>query len=649
MYKMENNDVSIRNLIKQRNSLAVREKQLYLNAVENLNNRLNELLKEEDFGTILLSNLGHDVAGEFIRRYSGGKVHFLQGNLYITVDQMFERVINFTYENDKDVLMTEENADIRKKIYNYTEEHSDEVKEIAEACEKAQTKLFEDRDTDKLESKSRERYRKEMKKESADGILYDGLTGAAEDKTKVFDEKTGKSNEANPLDADHMLPYNAITYNSQYIKENKIEELMQFYTSDENLQLIHKTANRSKKDIRVCEVKTIDNIGNTEKKIVFIQSNSKIFSDDEKVTEKGKQTAVEIKDITNKATPEQLAEATIAAWESETKTNKKKNTLINVGYLDENGKVKPEVKKKLISNYTKMQNAESVEILKATDYNAVRKDAWKQTSNAIGTIFAGQLIYYMLPPAIYEAKQLAVKKGMTIDRALKELHESGKRIIGYVFKKIGNIIKNVVGNTIDRFLKSFFEIIIEMLKATVKRMLKIAKDLVLSLVNCGKVLLDKRTTGVQKAEAITKIISVTITTIIVDLLVDQVAKFLPPSLVEPIQVGVTLLATNYVMLILQKLDLFDVRYGFLVSNIEKVFDEEITGFQQESDNLILGEITSLEDEMKKISAQIVDMNNSIRKIDIYHEEVTPYLQQFSDMFNMNIDFNSEWEEFVSLE
>lgn len=649
MYKMENNDVSIRNLIKQRNSLAVREKQLYLNAVENLNNRLNELLKEEDFGTILLSNLGHDVAGEFIRRYSGGKVHFLQGNLYITVDQMFERVINFTYENDKDVLMSEENADIRKKIYNYTEEHSDEVKEIAEACEKAQTKLFEDRDTDKLESKSRERYRKEMKKESADGILYDGLTGAAEDKTKVFDEKTGKSNEANPLDADHMLPYNAITYNSQYIKENKIEELMQFYTSDENLQLIHKTANRSKKDIRVCEVKTIDNIGNTETKIVFIQSNSKIFSDDEKVTEKGKQTAVEIKDITNKATPEQLAEATIAAWESETKTNKKKNTLINVGYLDENGKVKPEVKKKLISNYTKMQNAESVEILKATDYNAVRKEAWKQTSNALGTIFAGQLIYYMLPPTIYEAKKLAVKKGMTIDRALKELHESGKRIIGYVLKKIGDIIKNVVSNTIDRFLKSFFEIIIEMLKATIKRMFKIAKDLVLSLVNCGKVLLDKRTTGVQKAEAITKIISVTITTIIVDLLVDQVAKFLPPSLVEPIQVGVTLLATNYVMLILQKLDLFDVRYGFLVSNIEKVFDEEITGFQQESDNLILGEITSLEDEMKKISAQIVDMNNSIRKIDIYHEEVTPYLQQFSDMFNMNIDFNSEWEEFVSLE
>lgn len=645
---MENNDVSIRNLIKQRNTLAVREKQLYLNAVENLNNRLNELLKEEDFGTILLSNLGHDVAGEFIRRYSGGKVHFLQGNLYITVDQMFERVVNFTYENEKDFLMSEENADIRKKIYNYTEEHSDEVKKIAEDCEKVQTKLFENRDTDKLENKSRKQYRNKMKKESVDGILYDGLTGAAEDKTKIFDEKTGKYNEVNPLDADHMLPYNAITYNSKYIQENKIEDLMQFYTSDENLQLINSAANRSKKDIRVCEVKTKDRNGNTETKIVFIQSNNKFFNDKE-VTEKEKQSTVEINDITNKATPEQLAEATVAAWETETKSGKKKDTLKKAGYLGENGKVKPEVKKKLISNYTKMQNAESVEILKATDYNAVRKEAWKQTSNALGTIFAGQLIYYMLPPTIYEAKKLAVKKGMTIDRALKELHESGKRIIGYVLKKIGDIIKNVVSNTIDRFLKSFFEIIIEMLKATIKRMFRIAKDLVLSLVNCGKVLLDKRTTGVQKAEAITKIISVTITTIIVDLLVDQVAKFLPPSLVEPIQVGVTLLATNYVMLILQKLDLFDVRYGFLVSNIEKVFDEEITGFQQESDNLILGEITSLEDEMKKISAQIVDMNNSIRKIDIYHEEVTPYLQQFSDMFNMNIDFNSEWEEFVSLE
>lgn len=632
------NNVSIRDVIQRRNALALKEKQLYLTAAENINSRLNDLLKEEDFGTTLVSNLGHDVAGEVVRRY------FDFGNYYITVDQMYDRIVHFTYENENDVLAT--NEGVRKLVYNYSEEHSAEVKEIADICENAQQKLFtEERSKDKLEKKGIKEFKEQKRKESPDGKLHDDFTGEEED----FSKRTGKygqEHEVSDLQADHVQAKNSATYNSRYIKKEKIENLKKFYNSADNFQMMHASANASKSDIRVCEVNVCDKNGNIQYDELGRPKKQKVYLTRDEIEEYKKNKNTDVKDVTHKATPEELAEATVAAWEKDTKTGNKKQKLKEKGYLDKNGKVKPEVKRKLIEKARQSQNAESWEILKATDYKVVGKDALRQTTMSMQKILVGQIIYYVMPPVVYEARQIVTHKDMTIDKALKELPKSSKRVFKYVKEKLKDILKNIFGNSFDRLLKSFFEIIIEMLKATVKRMFKIVKDLVLSLVNCGKILLDKKATGAQKAEAITKIIAVTITTIIVDLLFDQVAKFLPPIFAEPLQVIVTLLATNFVMLILQKLDLFDVRYGFLVSNIEKIFDEEIASFQQESDSLITGEIQLMENEMNNIVEQAKDINDSIREIDVYHEDVTPYLQQFSNMFNMNIDFNREWEDFV---
>lgn len=85
-------------------------------------------------------------------------------------------------------------------------------------------------------------------------------------------------------------------------------------------------------------------------------------------------------------------------------------------------------------------------------------------------------------------------------------------------------------------LKSFFDIIIEMVKETVKRVLKIVKQLVLSLTNCVRIIVDKKATSAQKADSVSKLMSATVSTVVIEVLFECIEKQfkLSHTLMEPI-------------------------------------------------------------------------------------------------------------------
>ena len=174
---------------------------------------------------------------------------------------------------------------------------------------------------------------------------------------------------------------------------------------------------------------------------------------------------------------------------------------------------------------------------------------------------------------------------MTLDLFLREIKKSGSRIVRYVVNKLGDIFKNIAGNTFNKFLKTFFDIIIETVKETVRRILKIIKQLVLSLVNCIRIIANKNATSAQKADSVSKLMSATVSTVVLEVLFEWMEKQfgLPDILMEPLQIIVTILVTNIIMLILQKADLFDVQYGLLVSNIQTIFEQENQIYLEESE------------------------------------------------------------------
>ena len=615
------NRLKLDELIQARHALAIKEQQLFLRTIEKINVSMNGLIKN-DFGTTLVRNTSRDLAGEIVRRY------FDFGDYYITVDQVYDRFRKFSYDSDIDILMSDQG--IRKSIYNYSDSlNSSTLRGIVSSCDNAQKQLFaENRAQDRLDIKGKKAYRK--LRTTDDGKLYDELTGH-EGSTKTI-IKNGKEVQVSDLQADHVQARESITYNERYIRDNKVEQLKEFFNSSDNMQMMHASANSSKGDVRVCE--------NERGQVEYL--NAKEMKSRQEKGEK-------LHDISYKATAEQLAEATISQWEKETKSGSKMTTLKEKGYLDENGKVKPEVKKELVNNIKRSQNKESIEILKDTDYTKVSKDATNQTKASMKKILAGQVIYYVMPPLIFETQNiLRRRKEIQIDDFLLELKQSSKRVVKYVKNKMREILKNIAGNTIHKFVKNFFDIIIEMVKATVKRLIRGIKDIVLALVNCTRILFDKNSSRAQKADSITKILSTTVTAIVMELLFEYLEKQLglPDFLMEPLQIIVTILSTNIIMLVLNKADLFDVQYGLLVANIEKLIDEENKKYMLSSQELLELGMQEYEKGVEIIQLQIKELTQSIEMLDIYKNDAQSYLEEISKIWNMGIDFNAEWKEFI---
>lgn len=613
------NTKTIHELISRRDALAIKEHDLYMEMVEKINMETRELLNN-DFGTVLIRNIGHDLAGEVARRY------FDFGDYYITADQLYDRFVHFSYDNDTDVLATDEAC--RKALYNYTDgKNASTMREIIDNNEKSQQKLFtEGRAQDKLDMKGKINYR--LSKKENDGKIYDELTG--KEGGSYTQIKNGKEVPVSDLQADHVLPREAATYNERYVTEKGHEELKKFWNSPDNMQMMHASANTSKGDVRVCEI---------DGRIVYLHAKNL----------KSRQEKGEIiKDITYKATPEQMAEATISRWEKETKSGDKIQKLKEKGYLDENGKVKPYIRDKLVKNAKHAQNRESIIWIQNADYGNIAKDAASETKKAVKKILAGQIIYYVMPPMIFETQKILKRKTTTLDDFFKEIKRAGKRIIRYVSDKLGEILGNVVNNSLSKFIKTFFDIIIESVKATVKRFMKMLKSIVLSLVNCGRIILDRNASAKEKADSVTKILSTTITTIVLEVFFEYLEKQfnLPDFFMEPLQVIVTVLSTNIVMLVLNKVDLFDTKYGFLTSNIDKLFEDEYEKYAKSSEELLKVENQALDDQIQLVEFQIEDLSSSISKLDVYKTEALPYLDKISEMFDMGIDFNEEWRYYL---
>lgn len=608
---------SFSEVIQIRNALSMQQRALYVAAVTNINVRNRELL-QNNFGVTLVKNCARDMAGEVARRY------FDFGNYYITVDQLYDRFVHFSYENDNDLLSADEG--LRKAFYNINDAStSRELQHIADQVYSAQEKLFtESRTTDKLDQQGKQAYR-DMQRAANGGTLYDELTGNP-DKLGTY-MRNGKEVAQSELHADHIQARESAKYNSRYIKANQAERLREFYNSADNMQLMHASANTSKGDIRVCIV---------DGKEQYVNARDSSYDAST--------------DITATATADQLVNATVHQWEKETPSGNKTQKLTEKGYLDDQGKVKESVKEQLRRNIIHSQNAESIAMLQAMDYRAVGSDAATMTVQSMPKILAGQVFYYVLPPLLYEVRLALRHEDISFDSLIDRIKNAGNRIIHYVRQKAKNIFHNVVFNSLHKFLKSFFDILIELLKATVKRIARMAKHVVISLVNCIRTITAPDMTAAQKADAVTKTLSVTIGGIVLELIFEYMEdQFgLPNWLMEPLQIVVTILATNSIMLILDKLDLFDVQYGLLTSNIDQVFEEEYQTYIHESEALKQQSRLEMEALMENMKSQISELEQTIQALDPYRDDVLVPLERMNRIYDMNINFEKEWNDFITI-
>lgn len=603
----------LKEVINLRDKFFEEQEKLYLAMVNQINSQMKELLKK-DLGNEFMTNCARDFAGEIVRNY----LPMNTGEMYITADQMFDRIINFRYDNDIDPLSS--NEEIRKMLYN--NENSEIFNQIAEESQKAQKQLFtEDRSQDKLDREGKLKYRESKKDEN--GILTDELTGQKGEFLEY--EKNGQKYQKSDMHADHIQSRAAAKYNSEYITEKGVEELKEFYNSDDNFQIIHASANTSKGDVRA-----------------YLGKDGKVYYDKDKGV-----------DITYKATPEQMAEVTCQMWEKidegrKGQSEKKIKTLKEAGYLDKNCKVKKEAKEKLEKQYEKSMNEESRVILKNIKYHSVGKTAMKSTAASFPKIFAGQIMYYGIPPIVYETKCIIKNRNVDLDNFFIKLQKAFKRIIEYMQSKLSNMFSNIAHNSLKSFLRSFFYIIIDLLKATVKKIFIMIKEVVMSFVNSIKILGDKNRTAAEKADAIVNTLGITISSIAVNVIIEYLEvqfPFLKPF-TDPLQVIITILTTNIVMLILQKMDIFNVRYGLMVAKIKEIFEEGRAEYREQLQQLEDETYKNIDKILEQTEFEIFNVITDIYSADINEKDLKDEIDIINKTFNMGIDLEKEWNQFA---
>lgn len=586
-------------VINLRDNFFEEQERLYLGMVNQINTQMKDLLKN-DLGIQFVHNCARDFSGEIVRMLPVGQT----GNMYITADQMLDRILHFNYDNDIDPLSS--NDQLRKDFYN--NENIQEMDKIIQENDLSQTKLFtEDRSQDKLDREGKLDYRDS--KVDSNGDIYDEITGVKGDTFII--EKNGKEVLVSDMHADHIQSREAATYNSAYMTEKGVDNLKQFYNSSDNFQIMHASANTSKGDVRVYD----------------------------------EETGV---DITHKATPEQLAEATFELWEKETRSGNKIEKLKEKGYLDENGKVKPEVKKRYTDNLRKSMNAESMTILKGMDYGKVGHAALKKTANAFYAILAGQLMYYGVPPVIYETKLIITQKDADLDSFFVKIKKAFQRVINYMMSKMKNIISNIAHNSLKTFLRNFFDIIIAMLKSTVKKVVQMIKQVVMALVNSIKILGDKNRTAAEKADAIFTTLGITVSGIVVNVVIEYLEVQFPfmKPFSDPLQIIITIMTTNIVMLILQKMDIFNVRYGLMVKRVKEIFEEGREEYKTQLKKLEEDTYANIDKLIDEVEMDIFSIMTNISALDVNEDDMKDEIDKINKIFDMGIDLEKEWNQFA---
>ena len=569
--------------------------EMYLDTIKQINMRLEQIGGSQNFQREFLNACAMDISGEVVRNF------FDMSDYNLTVDQLAVRILEFDYKNEYDPLGEIENN--KKNLYNL--ENSQESKMILHEELGDPEKLFE-----KQEITSNGKIRKEYKDKN---MIEKGKKDYREQKKMEDDyhDETGTAQEET-LEVDHIQPLASAQMYTRYTDDDGVKKVKEFYNSDDNFAMLGKTANQCKGDARV-----YDSNGN---------------------------------DITYKATPEQMTDAIVKKLEGG-KNRKPETTqkLKDDGILDENGKVKPEVKRKIKEQVKNSQNKESEVILKNTNYGKVGKDAVKDTGKQFCKIFAGQIIYYVVPPLIYEIKQ-GMENSSETESIFERLSVSTDRVIDYVLSKKDKIIENLSINSLKKFLKNFFTIIIELVKATVKKILKIAKQLVVTGIDAVKILLDSSKTWAEKMDALMQLISGLIVVIVCDLLFEYIGKqfLIPEMFLQPLQMVVTIIVSNFVMLSLKKLNIFN-NNKFNIEKVEQIFQEEQRLFYQKAHLM-------LKQQEKENKVIIEALNNEIYEIctlmkikDFYIESVKNDISRLSEIFNKKIDFNQEIDMFFATE
>lgn len=622
----------IKTMLNQQRDLMIQQRNMYLAVAEELNSKYLDVLKANRNGDGLLKAVTYDVAGQLSTTYLG------LNDLNISADQIVRRTLNFSYDNEFDPLKDE--FATKDPLNAMSENDFNEISQGEAYYMNHSNKEFGS-------SAERDQYGQKRARKLSDGT--DTLTGEQDSR----------------LEADHVLARASIRTPNWLGQEGR-EAIRENNESQDNFQMINWKVNRVKSDNQVWKNPvTGEIIGNSYREsmpegyvnITDIASprelNQAFVSGQERAYQKAQQT-INNPNVDRDSKEYRAAELTKTELERsviDPKTGKvlenvSNNNLANVKrQINKNDRILVQGFVKPSALHQNFKTAGSQTLKGRAVYDKDGNDTGKR-KGGLKDLLTGQLVYYALPPLVFEVKEFFSKQKKGYDGIIKRLGRSVSRITKYVFGKLKDIFKNVVSALSRNFVRNFLNLLIEVLKGALKGLFKILRDFTMSIVSSIKVLANKDMQPIEKASAITNLMTTTLISVGVQALFELIPKGIPEWITMPVQIIVTAILSALAMRFLEEHDIFNIQRGIKLAKLRQVFDEQATQFEQNSENISAAgaEITQrIVDDLAAVKNQTMTLTG----VNYYSDDVWPTLQAINDTFDMGIDFDEEWAFFAN--
>ena len=170
----------------------------------------------------------------------------------------------------------------------------------------------------------------------------------------------------------------------------------------------------------------------------------------------------------------------------------------------------------------------------------------------------------------------------------------------------------------------------------------------MALVNSIKILGDKNRTAAEKADAVFTTLGITISGIVVNVLIEYLEVQFPfmKPFSDPLQIIITIMTTNIVMLILQKIDIFNVRYGLMMKKIKEIFEEGREEYKAQLKKLEEETYANIDKLVDEVEADMFNIMTNISSLDVNEDDMKEEVNKINKIFNMGIDLEKEWNQFA---
>ena len=175
------------------------------------------------------------------------------------------------------------------------------------------------------------------------------------------------------------------------------------------------------------------------------------------------------------------------------------------------------------------------------------------------------------------------------------------------------------------------------------------RQLVLTVVDAVKILLDSSKTFVEKMDAISQLIAGLVVNIALEVLFEYIEKqfMIPEMFLMPLQMIVTIMATNFIMLSLKRLDLFGTNKQFKIEKIKAIFEEEREKADLELQEKLENVNYNNQQIFEELKIELKELQKNIQENNIFTISIKDDIKRMFQIFGKELKMNSDLLAFLN--